>query len=152
MTTRPCASAGRITSMTCCRRDAAKRKSSGTGSIFIAVSSRIARMRSATGVPPGSLVTRTFGIRSASFRSCVVLPEPSMPSRVMNTQPVFQAAKIMLAHQLLEHIIVRQETKSLAEPGATAQASELALVGQSARLELVHAQEVAELGMLAIED
>src|SRR5438093_13029299 len=133
-------------------------------------------MRSATTVPPGSLVTRTFGIRSASFRSCVVFPEPSIPSSGMNMvarllgcwvawllkaqqpsnlatqQPVLQPAKIMLAHQFLEDIIVCQKTKSLAQPGATAEPRELVLIGEHARLELVHAEEVAELGMLAIEN
>jgi len=41
-------------------------------------------MRSAVGVPPGSLVITGSRKRSATRRNCVVLPEPSIPSKVMN--------------------------------------------------------------------
>src|SRR5207249_654375 len=100
--------------------EAAKRNSSATGSMVAAVSRRITRMRSAVGVPPGSLVARAFGIRSASLRSCVDFPEPSMPSRVMNmlAQPIPQPHQVMLTHQLLEDIVPRQESKPFAEARA----------------------------------
>src|SRR5437588_3932633 len=129
--------------MTCCRRDAAKRKSSATGSIFSRVSSRIARILSAVGVPPGSFVSSTSGIRSASLRSCVVLPEPSIPSRVIKT--ISQPAKVVLAHQFLKYVVARQEPKAFAEAGAAAEAGELAFVGKPARFELVHPEKMSEL-------
>src|SRR5947209_9957727 len=52
----------------------------------------MARMRSPIGVPPGSFVTSADGSCPASRRSCVVFPEPSIPSNVMNT-----AARILTA-------------------------------------------------------
>src|SRR5207249_404130 len=110
------------------------------------------RIRSAVGVPPGSFVTSTLGMRSASLRSCVVFPEPSIPSSVMNTETVFQPAKIMLAHQFLEHVVARQKSKPFAKPRSTPQARELPLVREAAGLELVDAEEVAELGVFAVED
>ena len=78
--------AGRMISIVCCLLDAANNNTSAIGSMTFFESRRIARMRSAIGVPPGSfVVTRAFGIRSASLRTCVDFPEPSIPSNVMNT-------------------------------------------------------------------
>ena len=78
-------SAGRITSITCCRREAANRNSLRERIELDSRSSRIARMRSADGVPPGSLVTH--GIPRSHLgrrRNWVVFPDPSIPSNVIN--------------------------------------------------------------------
>src|SRR3954452_5930611 len=48
----------------------------------------MSRIRMPTSVPPGSCVSTTlyslFRSRSARSRICVVFPEPSQPSKVMN--------------------------------------------------------------------
>src|SRR5437763_1418184 len=58
----------------------------------------------------------------------------------------------MLAHQLLKDIVAREKSESLAEPRAAAEAGELTLVGKTARLQLMHAEKMSELGVLAIEN
>ena len=75
-----------------------------------------------------------------------------MPSNVMNTQPIFQPAQVMLAHQLLKNMIAREKTKSLAETRPAAEARKLSLVGKKSRVELVDAEKMSELGMLAIKN
>src|SRR5260370_29593565 len=110
-------------------------------------------MRPAVGVPPGSFVTIAFGIRSASLLTCVDFPEPSIPSSVMNiSQTVPQPHQIVFTHQFLENMIVREKPKSFAETRAAAQSRKLTGVGQTARIELVNAEEVSELRVLAIEN
>ena len=85
---RPSASAGWITSFMCWAREANIRASSASGeSPAVAVSSSRLRIFSPVAVPPGSRVTVTEkpSARStfASFSSCVLLPQPSRPSKVM---------------------------------------------------------------------
>src|SRR5947207_9800032 len=181
-----------MTSITFCLLDAANRNNSATGSITEPLSRRMARMRSASGVPPGSFVTTTFFPRSRNVAarrlSWVVLPEPSMPSNVMNigarfywerrrprrlvrgrparpaasrrlpgrrgrrrSESVAESAQVMLAHQRLEHLRPCEQAEALAEVGAAAQFGERALVGERSLRQLVHAEEVAELGVLAVE-
>src|ERR1041384_6693144 len=58
----------------------------------------------------------------------------------------------MLAHQRLEYLRPRQQAEAFAEAGAAAQLREGVLVRERARLQLVHAEEVTELGVLAVEN
>src|SRR4051812_14799488 len=58
----------------------------------------------------------------------------------------------MLAHQRLEHAVDREQTKSFAETGATAEMGETIVVGERSRFELVNAEETGQLGMLAIKN
>src|SRR3954452_24352946 len=171
-TTAPRASAGLMTSMTFCLLDAANKNNSAMGSSCELPASRMARMRSASGVPPGSFVMTAPGMRSASRRSCVDFPEPSIPSNVMNMgfvnsilrvakrpsgsrllpKPIPQSPQVMLAHQRLENSIRRQHTKPFAEPRAAAEVREPSLVRERPRFELVDAEEARQFGMLAVED
>src|SRR4051812_32026184 len=73
----------------CCAREANSNAiSARAAKPSVRESSTTARIFSPIGVPPGSRVTMTSRplARSdwASFSSCVVLPQPSRPSKVMN--------------------------------------------------------------------
>src|SRR6476661_6032523 len=88
MTSRPASRAGAITRSTSSARAAAKRAASAHG--LISIPSRSSRRTSSpSGVPPGSRVATTSRptARSDPTRSsaCVVLPDPSRPSKVTNT-------------------------------------------------------------------
>src|SRR2546427_3256343 len=85
MTIDPAARAGRITSRACCARAAEKRSACASGeSATSRVWRRTSRIRSASGVPPGSRVSRTSRPRarsvSASRAAWADLPTPSPPS------------------------------------------------------------------------
>src|SRR5712691_2233662 len=87
-TAAPRASAGRTTRSTSSARAAAKSAASAQA-VISGPSRRSSRRRSPSGVPPGSR-SRTASqpssrSRSARSAACVVLPEPSMPSKVTNT-------------------------------------------------------------------
>src|SRR5207248_1703304 len=75
-----------------------------------------------------------------------------MPSRVMNTEPIFQPPKIVLSHQSFKDVVGRQNAKPLTESRPAPKPLELLRVGEAPRIELVHAEEVAELGMFPIEN
>ncbi|KXK00146.1 MAG: hypothetical protein UZ03_NOB001002878 [Nitrospira sp. OLB3] len=84
----PRASAGSMTCATCWRRAANTRKASVSGATGSPVRSRrTARIFSANGVPPGSLVSTVrypwLRNRSAKSLAWVDLPQPSIPSSVM---------------------------------------------------------------------
>src|SRR5262245_30780116 len=109
-------------------------------------------MRSAVGVPPGSFVITGLSSIAATLRSCVVLPEPSMPSNVMNmsVQSVADAAKVVLPHQPLNNSVPRHLPQPLPPLRAPGQPYQLVVAG--GRSFVVHAEEVPELGVLAVED
>ena len=79
----------RSRSATCWARSALISSASASGSIALAGSRQIWRIRSPNGVPPGSRVTRTFSPRArrSSFNAAmsVDFPAASMPSNVINT-------------------------------------------------------------------
>src|ERR1051325_9728149 len=128
-------------------------------------------MRSAVGVPPGSFVTSGFVViefssSAATRRSCVVLPQPSLPSKGMNMvagllgrrvpsnlatlQPFAQSPQVMLPHQSLEHILARQPPQALAPLRALGHPGQL--LGGCRGRRILRAAGVAEVGMLAVED
>src|SRR5690606_14339243 len=87
-TTSPAASAAASTSSTCTARAARARNSSARAGR--SSPSRISRrISSPTGVPPGSRPRRCgtpcAANHSASSRTCVLLPDPSIPSNTTNT-------------------------------------------------------------------
>src|SRR5512141_2315422 len=88
-TIRPCCSAGTMISSTFCARAAKYNSISAVGNIsWFDGSSRIARIWLPMRVPPGSTVSTTSRpdsrSRWANNRICVVLPQPSMPSKLTN--------------------------------------------------------------------
>src|SRR5688500_12165422 len=96
MTSRPSASAGRMTRATCSAREARNSRASVAGTMSPAGSRRSERMRSPVGVPPGSRTTRcgTPRDRSSSARRViwVVLPAPSGPSKT-SSRPAITSAQ-----------------------------------------------------------
>src|SRR5687767_14716281 len=75
-----------------------------------------------------------------------------MLSRGVCFEAVAQAAEVVLTHERLEYRGPRQDAEALAETRLAAEPGELRLVGEAPRMQLVHAEEVPELGMLAVED
>src|SRR5947207_8698124 len=76
-----------MTSATSCRLAAMNRYISASGSISRPLYRRTSRICSLSSVPPGSRTSTGSRLASHSPRSsaCVVLPEPSVPSNVMNS-------------------------------------------------------------------
>src|ERR1700674_2652250 len=85
MTIWPADSAGSMTSWISCLRAAMNRYISASASMSMLPKRTISRIRSPRSVPPGSRTTTGSRATNADPRSstCVVLPEPSGPSKVM---------------------------------------------------------------------
>src|SRR5450755_38404 len=82
-------SSGAMRSATSCAREAFIKNASASGSIRPCGSTKILRTASPNAVPPGSRVTNTSAPIERSSRArpaiSVVLPEPSIPSKEINT-------------------------------------------------------------------
>src|SRR5258708_1479690 len=106
-------------------------------------------------VTPGqrSIIARA---RKLTLRDCVAKGSPrsswSKTVSLGGCEAVSQSLEVVLAHEGLEHLIPGQEAEALAHPCAAPQALQASLRRHRPGRQFVNAEEVAELGMLAIED
>src|SRR5947208_279921 len=65
-------------------------------------------------------------------------------------QSIAQAAQVVLSHQLFEHVVVREQSRTLAPSCALRQFLQLVIVHDRRRI--VRPEKMSELGMLAKKD
>src|SRR5688500_13921777 len=69
-----------------------------------------------------------------------------------SAETVAETAQVMLSHQRLEDIRPREQSKSFSEARFPSELRKLRFIRERPRLQLVHAEEVTELGVLLKED
>src|SRR5438445_7031365 len=89
------------------------------------------------------------GMNASRYAARTIHPSSLIPHPF---QSVSKPSQVMFAHQSHEDLRPGEKSKAFAEESAAAKAMEVRFVGQCSRLQLLHAEKIGELRMLAVED